>query len=99
MAIIARVATHAITNDMDLAIAVQFFDDNDPANAGVGGGAEPGNVLMFDTWTYPATLNGAALQQVVRADILARGALFVRARAASADAKTFVPVGALVSVG
>lgn len=98
MAIIARVASHGITPALDLTVTVQFFDDNDPANQGVGAGGEPGAVLQADSWTYPPTMNGAELQQHLAADIRARGALFLRARAASADAKQFVPVGALVNV-
>lgn len=98
MAVIARVSQHGITDEMDLTVTVQFFDDNDPANSGVGGGGEPGVVLMAKSWTYPATLNGVALQAALAADIRARGALFVRARTASTDAQTMVPVGALVNV-
>lgn len=98
MAILARVASHGITAAMDLSVTVQFFDDNDPANSGVGGGAEPGVILLADAWTYPATLQGLELQTIVKADIKARLLLFIRARNASASAATVVPVGALVSV-
>lgn len=99
MAILARVSNHGITDGLDLMVTVQFFDDNDPANSGVGGGGEPGNTLLVYSWTYPATLNGSQLRDALQADILARGAKFVRARNASADAKTWVPIKSLLAVG
>lgn len=98
MAILARVASHGITPGMDLSVVVQFFDDNDPLNVGVGPAKEPGAVLQTDSWVYPPTINGLELQQALAADIRARGARFVRARSASAEAKLMVPVGALVNV-
>lgn len=99
MAILARVSAHGVTDRLDLTVSVQFFDDNDPANVGVGAGQEPGSILRVDTWSYPPTLSGAAIQVALAGDIRARGAAFIRARKASADAQAMVPIGALVNVG
>lgn len=99
MTIIARVASHTITPAMDIAVTVQYFDDNDPANSGVGGGAEPGAVLDNETLVHPPTLNGAALQTALITEIDAHGAAFLRARHALVDAQSSVPVGALRSIG
>lgn len=103
MAILARVAGHGITSDMDLVVTVQFFDDNDPLNLGITPPGvtpvvEPGVILQFASWTYPPTLNGLGLQAALAADIRAHGHQFVRARAASTEASLMVPVGALVNV-
>lgn len=98
MAILARVQSHDIAADFDLVIQVQFFDDNDPANTGVGGGGEPGVVLRYDSWSYPPTFEDPlVLQAQVKADIKQRLVDFIRARNASASAKVVLPVGALVS--
>lgn len=103
MAILARVASHGITSSMDLIVTVQFFDDNDPLNQGITPPGvtpvvEPGAVLQVESWTYPPTLNGLELQAALAADIRKHGHIFVRARTASVEAVTMVPVGALVNV-
>lgn len=99
MAIIAYVAGHGITGDMNLSVDVLYFDDNDAANTGIDATHPPAHVLRSESWTYPATLTGADLQAALAKDIRDRGALYVRARAASASAVQVVPVGALVNVG
>lgn len=98
MAIIARVASHTITPAMDIAVLIQYFDDNDPANSGVGQGQEPGVVLDIETLTHPPTLAGAQLQAALAAEILAHGTAFVRARNTLLDARSTVPVGSLENV-
>lgn len=107
MAILAYVAgtpdglvtnSATINTDFDLVFTVQFFDDNDPANTGVGPNKAPGKALLSKSWTYPPTLAGADLQDALRKVILDLGAKFVRARAAQADANVWLPVGALVAI-
>lgn len=106
MAILAYVAgtqtgsgpvSATVSPNFDLVFTIYFFDDNDPANAGVGPSKAP-VPLRTDVWAYPPTLTGAALQTALRDVILAKGAQFVRARAAQSDANALLPVGALVAI-
>lgn len=99
MALIAYVASvPAIGPNFDLVVSVKFFDDNDPANTGIDATHPPTNVLLAESWPFPATTTGLALQTAVRDNILVRGGLYARARAAQASAASVLPVGSLVSI-
>lgn len=107
MAILAYVAgtqtgsgpvSATVNPNFELVFTIYFFDDNDPANTGVGPSKQPGAILRTDTWAYPPTLAGQVLQDALRKVILDLGAKFVRSRAAQADANVWLPVGALVAI-
>lgn len=99
MAIIAYVATApAVSPSFELVFTVHFFDDNDPLNVGISQAKPPPVVVRTESWPFPATLTGFALQQALRDVILTRGALLIRARAAAADAANLLPVGSLVAI-
>lgn len=99
MAVIAYVVgPPGISTNFDLIETIAFFDDNDPANTGITAQNPPAHILFQESWTFPATLGGLNLQAALRGKILERGALYVRARAAAADATVLLPSGALVAI-
>lgn len=89
-----------ISTNFDLVETIAFFDDNDPANVNVGPPPQspPAHILFQESWEFPPTLLGAQLQTALKNKILERGALYVRARAAAADAAALLPTGALVAI-
>lgn len=99
MALIAYIASvPAIGPNFDLVVTVQYFDDNDPANTGIDATHPPAHVLLTESWSFPATVTGIALQTAVKDVILERGGDFARARAAQASAAQVLPAGALVAI-
>lgn len=99
MAILGRISDLVqVSSNFDLNVSVEYFDDADPANIGVGTGLTPRVVLHRETFPYPPTLVGTDLITALQADIKARGQSFERAWTAANTARTFLTIGSLIPV-
>lgn len=103
MAIIGRIAETGPSPDgQQIRVRVDYFDDNDPANAGVGS-LPPQIALLKGILLYPPTLTPGAVQAAAKVaiqakidEIEAERSAVVAVAAMLANVRNLLPVGALI---